>query len=68
MNRERESDLCLNSGYCSLLGNPFLQIRIPSSTPLHANWCRIRWLSVTPLWHVRETNMIISIIQFQNLS
>ena len=41
-------NLCLNSGYCSLFGKPFLQIRIPSRTPLQASWCKIRWLSQTP--------------------
>jgi len=30
--------LCLNSAYNILLGKPFLQIRMPSSTPLHWSW------------------------------
>lgn len=39
---------CLKSGYGSRLGKPFLQIRIPSSTPLHVNWCITRCESMTP--------------------
>lgn len=41
------TDLCLKSPYGILLGNPFLQIRMPSRTPLHLSWCR------TSLWSIR---------------
>lgn len=41
------TDLCLKSPYNILFGNPFLQIRMPSRTPLHLSWCR------TSLWSIR---------------
>ena len=34
--------LCLKSAYMILLGKPFLQILIPSSTPLHLSWWMTR--------------------------
>lgn len=40
--------LCLKSAYRTLLGNPFLQILIPSSTPLHLSWCRTSSCSMAP--------------------
>ena len=40
--------LCLNSEYIMRFGKPLRQIRIPSSTPLHCNWCRTRWASISP--------------------
>jgi len=43
-----QSDLCLKSAYRTLLGNPFLQILIPSSTPLHLSWCRTSSCSMAP--------------------
>merc|ERR1719461_1089408 len=38
----------LNSGYNILLGNPFLQMAIPASTPLHLYWCITRSGSTPP--------------------
>ena len=32
-----------------LLGNPFRQIRIPSSTPLHCSWLRTKAASIIPV-------------------
>ena len=40
--------LCRNSWKGILLGKPFRQIRIPSSTPLHLSWCKTRLDSITP--------------------
>lgn len=40
--------LCLKSPYWILLGNPFLQILIPSSTPLHLSWWMTRKFSIRP--------------------
>lgn len=39
---------CLNSAYRIRFGKPFLQILIPSRTPLHLNWWRTRNGSITP--------------------
>ena len=44
----RKSDLCLKSAYRILLGKPFLQMRMPSSTPLHLSWCRTSSCSMAP--------------------
>merc|ERR1711923_73632 len=38
----------LNSGYSILFGNPFLQMEIPASTPLHWYWCMMSSGSVPP--------------------
>lgn len=46
--RWTRTNLCLKSANGILLGNPFLQIRIPSSTPLQASWCMTRKASITP--------------------
>ena len=40
--------LCLNSAYNILLGKPFLQIRMPSSTPLHWSWFNTKSASICP--------------------
>ena len=40
--------LCLNSPYGILLGKPFLQIRMPSSTPLHWSWFITKAASTSP--------------------
>ena len=64
---------CLNSSNGILLGKPFLQIRIPSSTPLHLSWCRMRFASASPgffisfgiiqrtKWGVVEYSIVISL-------
>lgn len=46
--QEDATHLCLNSAYCSLVGKPFLQTRMPSSTLLQASWCMLRQASTTP--------------------
>lgn len=43
-----ETYRCLNSAYRIRFGKPFLQILMPSKTPLHLNWCRTRKGSITP--------------------
>lgn len=40
--------LCLKSPYRIRLGKPFLQILIPSNTPLHLSWWMTRWCSIIP--------------------
>ncbi len=40
--------LCLKSPYRILLGKPFLQILIPSSTPLHLSWWITKKFSIRP--------------------
>lgn len=46
------TDRCLNSAYKIRFGKPFLQILIPSRTPLHLNWWRTRKGSITPGKHI----------------
>lgn len=48
LNEISETHLCLNSWKTIRLGNPCLQIRIPSRTPLHLSWSRTRWGSSLP--------------------
>lgn len=43
---------CLNSAYRIRFGKPFLQILIPSRTPLHLSWWRTRKGSITPGNHI----------------
>lgn len=40
--------LCLKSAYRMRFGKPFLQILIPSRTPLHLSWWRTKKGSITP--------------------
>ena len=42
------TDLGLKAGYSSLLGNPLLQILMPSSTPLQVSWCMTSPASIQP--------------------
>ena len=58
---QRETGLCLKSPYKILLGNPFLQMRMPSSTPLHLSWCRTSSCSMAPInIHIYSTVEIFS--------
>lgn len=50
-----ESHRCLNSAYKMRFGKPFLQILIPSRTPLHRSWWRTRKGSITPGDHRKNT-------------
>lgn len=43
------SHLCLKSPYRILLGKPFLQILMPSNTPLQRSWWITSWFSITPV-------------------
>lgn len=42
------TNLCLKSPYSILLGKPFLQILIPSSTPLQRSWWMTNAFSIRP--------------------
>ena len=48
----KQAYLILKSGYSILLGNPRMQILIPSSTPLQVSWCMMSGGSTSPgfLW------------------
>ena len=46
--------LCLKSLYWILLGKPFLQILMPSSTPLHLSWWMTKKFSMRPSYRIRD--------------
>ena len=64
----RISYLCLNSWKTILLGNPCLQILIPSSTPLHLNWSKIKWESIFPACLLETWMIMWGSLILQNVS
>ena len=55
---------------CYLFGNPFLQILMPSSTPLQVSWCMTRKGSTRPgflmllgtMQRMKEGSVVISML------
>lgn len=62
------SYLCLKSPYRILLGKPFLQILIPSSTPLQRSWWITRWCSMMPKHQHRDKPLTIETSETQCIS
>lgn len=62
------SYLCLKSPYRILLGKPFLQILIPSSTPLQRSWWITRWCSMMPKHQHRDRPLTIETSETECIS